>query len=424
MRKSLAVLTLILLAGGTAAPAGAQSTDGKYQDAFAVRVGNPGDTSALSTFVRVAVEAGQYDQALSTIEEHLINYPLDAKAHLIAARLYYHVGSRELAARHLEYSLDIGTLEEADRRAAKRLLGSVERALSGITGFLELTAGVRSTSINFTPTAPWTDRTDITAFGRAAGQLRFDLESSTNNAILIFGEGDISRKFADFNFDGIGGLYTSPSWRVGATLDLGLPTELIPTLRTQFSVFTEQEQYEPPFYRRSTGAMARVTALPTANSFVYAEAAYAWLGSSTPILFEDHRFSFEAGATKRISGSHTLGIAGRGYVDRMEGFGEVGRLYEGEVSYAGQVWAFDDGPIWTQNVGAAYGYAKLPNLVLGPARPYYAHYWRVYWNHNFQIDDRNKIDLELSFRDIDYKNLPVRNQTQFDASLSYTISLY
>ncbi len=423
MRMTLAALSILLLTG-TSGPAAAQLFGTNYQNAFAERVGNPGDTSALSTFIRVAVEAGQYDQALSTIEQHLIDYTLDAKAHLIAARLYHHVGSRELAARHLEFALEIGTLDERDERDARQLLGVVNRALSGISGFLDLTVGIRSQSINFSPTAPWADRTDYTLFGRAAGQLRFDLETSTNNALLLFGEVSASRRFADFNFDGIGGLYTAPHWRGGATLDVGLPTELIPTLRGQVSVFAEREEFEPPFYRNSYGASVRVTALPTANSFVYAEAAYAWLGNSTPILFEDHRFSFEAGATKRIVGSHTIGIAGRGYTDRMEGFGEVGRLYEGEITYAGQVWAFEDGPIWTQNVGFAYGYSQIPNLVLGPARPYFAHYWRAYWNHNFQIDDHSRVDFELGYRDIQYENLPRRNQTQFDASLSYTVSLY
>lgn len=424
MHRLLTALSAFLIAGAASAPADAQLLDSRYQDAFAVRVGNPGDTSALSTFIRVAVEAGQYDQALSTIEEHLINYQLDAKAHLIAARLYYHVGSHELAARHLEYALEIGTLDVKDHRAAGRLLGAVERALAGVTGFLDFTVGISSKSINFTPTAPWSDRTDVTAFGRLASQLRIDLNSSTNNAFLLFGELDISRRFADFNFDGFGGLYTSPRWRAGATLDLGLPTELLPTLRSQFTVFAEGEQFEPPFYRRSTGALVRLTALPTASSFVYVEAGYAWLGNSTPILFEDHRFSFEAGATKRIIGSHTIGIAGRGYTDRMESFGEVGRLIEGELSYAGQVWAFDNGPVWTQNVGVAYGYAKVPNLVLGPARPYFAHYWRAYWKHNFQLDDHSSVDFEIGFRDMQYENLPVRDQSHFDASLSYTVSLY
>ena len=423
MRKTLAAISFLLIAGINS-PAGAQSFGTNYQNAFAARVGNPGDTSALATFVNVAVDAGQYDQALSTIEQHLIDNTLDAKAHLIAARLYHHVGSRELAARHLEIALEIGTLDERDDRDARQLLGVVNRALSSISGFLDLTVGVRSQSINFTPTAPWSDRTDITPFGRATGQLRFDLETPTNNALLIFGEVSASRRFADFNFDGIGGLYTAPHWRGGATLDVGLPTELIPTLRGQVSVFAEREEFEPPFYRNSYGASVRVTALPTANSFVYVEGAYAWLGNSTPILFEDHRFSLEAGVTKRISGSHTIGIAGRGYTDRMEGFGEVGRLYEGEITYAGQVWAFEDGPIWTQNLGFAYGYSQIPNLVLGPNRPYFAHYWRAYWNHNFQIDDHSSVDFEFGYRDIQYENLPRRNQTQFDASLSYTVSLY
>lgn len=424
MRTALAAFCTAILAGATATPAMAQSSESAYQRAFASRVANPGETSALSAFVNVAVEAGQYDQALSTIEQHLIDYPLDAKAHLVAARLYNHVGSYELSARHLEFALEIGTLDDRDERAAERLLRSVERAIAGITGYLNLTAGVRSESIDFAPTAPWADRTDINGFLLASGQLRFDLNTSTNNAILLSGEIGTRRRFGDFNFDGIGGVYTAPHGTLAATLDVGLPTDLLPTLRGQLSVYGSHETFDAGFYRNIYGVLGRLTALPTADSFVYAEVGYGWLGASSTPLLEDNRFSFEAGATYRLVGSHTVGIAGRGHIDYMSGFGRVGHLYEVELSYAGQVYAFADGPVWTQQAGIAMGEAQLPNFIVGPAFPFSADYWLTYWTHSLQINENNRVDLDLTYRETTFSVATSRNQSKFDVSLSYTVSLY
>ena len=421
MRKSIAALTLALFSGSLTCISDARAFDAKYQDAFASRVGNPGETSALSAFVRVAVEAGQYDQALSTIEEHLINYPLDPKAHLIAARLYHHVGSRELAARHLEIALDIGTLEPADERAAKRLLASVERALSSISGYLNVTAGVRSETYDFVPTAAWADRTDTNAFIVTSGLLRIDLETSTNNAILLFAEAGTGRRFGDFNFDGIGGVYTAPHGRAGVTLDVGLPTGLVPTLRGQLTGFTSYETYDSNLYRRIYGTTLRLTAAPTANSFVYAEGGYAWLGESATVLREDYRYTFEGGMTYRIFRSHTIGIAGRGYRDYAAGMGRIGHLHEAEFSYAGQVVAFDAGPVWTQSAGVAFGELEIPDIIGGTI---FGDYWRAYWTHSLQIDDRSRIDLDLSYRDTTFDNIPNQDHSKFAVSLGYTVSLY
>lgn len=425
MRKKFFALTTLLLAGGFIAPAGAQSFETKYQEAFARRVGNSGSTSALSDFVRVAVEAGQYDQALSTIEEHLINYPLDPKAHLIAARLYQNVGSRELAARHVEIALDIGTLDAGDERSARRLQASIERSFAGFSGFLDLTTGVRSETIDFAPTAPWTDRTDVNPFFVASAQLRYDLETSTNNAILLFGEFTARRRFGDFNFDGFGpGVYYAPQGRAGITLDVGLPTELIPTLRGQLTAYGDYEAFDLGIYRAVYGGTVRLTAAPTANTFVYAEGGLAWLGASDALLFEDDRYSFEVGASWRLFNSHTIGIAGRGYVDRLRTFGEIAHLYEAEFSYAGQVMAFDSGAVWTQSAGVAVADIQVPNVVLGPLFPNFGGYWRTYWSHSLQIDDISRFDLDLSYRETDYTVPTNRSQSKFDVSLSYTISLF
>ncbi|TIW43418.1 MAG: tetratricopeptide repeat protein, partial [Mesorhizobium sp.] len=84
-------------------PAGAQGPYPAYDDAFSARIASPADNRTLAQFVTVAVNAGQYDQAISSVEQYLIKYPRDARARLAASRLYYHVGSYELARRQVQY---------------------------------------------------------------------------------------------------------------------------------------------------------------------------------------------------------------------------------------------------------------------------------------------------------------------------------
>ncbi|TIM84966.1 MAG: tetratricopeptide repeat protein, partial [Mesorhizobium sp.] len=101
---------------------GAQGLYPAYDDAFSARIANPTDNGALAQFVTVAVNAGQYDQAISSIEQYLIKHPRDARARLSASRLYYHVGSYELARRQAQYGLEVGDLSADEQQEAVRLL--------------------------------------------------------------------------------------------------------------------------------------------------------------------------------------------------------------------------------------------------------------------------------------------------------------
>ncbi|RWO42958.1 MAG: hypothetical protein EOS12_17725 [Mesorhizobium sp.] len=56
-------------------PAGAQGLFTAYDDAFSARIASPADNGTLAQFVTVAVSAGQYDQAISSIEQYLIQFP-------------------------------------------------------------------------------------------------------------------------------------------------------------------------------------------------------------------------------------------------------------------------------------------------------------------------------------------------------------
>ena len=53
----------------------------------------PEDISVLGSFVAKAVEVGQYDQAISTLEQHLVKYPRDARARYTLAKVYANTGS-------------------------------------------------------------------------------------------------------------------------------------------------------------------------------------------------------------------------------------------------------------------------------------------------------------------------------------------
>ncbi|MER8441139.1 tetratricopeptide repeat protein, partial [Mesorhizobium sp. M1393] len=153
-----------LLCSG-ALPAGAQGLFSAYDDAFSARIASPADNGTLAQFVTVAVNAGQYDQAISSIEQYLIKYPRDARARLAASRLYYHVGSYELARRQVQYGIEVGDLPADEQLEAVRLLARIERALRGVTWELALTGGVFSAFTDFEPGGAQDDNSFVAGGG-------------------------------------------------------------------------------------------------------------------------------------------------------------------------------------------------------------------------------------------------------------------
>lgn len=123
-------------------PAAASASD--YDDVFRERYDSPEDVGVLGRFVSKAVEVGQYDQAISTLEQHLIKYPRDARARLNLASVYTNTGSWELAARNLEIALSVGDLTPEETKQAEELAARVKGALSGFEWVLDMTVGIRS----------------------------------------------------------------------------------------------------------------------------------------------------------------------------------------------------------------------------------------------------------------------------------------
>ena len=137
--RSVAAAGLIGLAATSSAHAQA------YSSLFEQRYASPEDVGVLGQFVSKAVEVGQYDQAISTLEQHLVKYPRDARAKYSLAKAYANVGSWELAARNASDALETGDLGPEEARDAGRLLARANNSLAGFEWALDITTGVKST---------------------------------------------------------------------------------------------------------------------------------------------------------------------------------------------------------------------------------------------------------------------------------------
>lgn len=389
-----------------------------YQDAFANRIANPRDAGSLSHFVNVAVDAGQYDQALSTIEQHLISVPRDAKARLIAGRLYNHVGSYDLALRQIKYALQIGTLNINEIQEAEKLRDRIEKNLSGISGYISVTVGGNVVHTNFATTASITDRTDYNPYGEVYGVLRHSLETPTDDAIMISIRARVSRLFGDFDLSGGGGVFTSPSGRLSLTWEKGLPNTGISSLRLSLAAYGDYYKYQSNAAIREYGILANFTAQPSADTTVYANFGYANL-STSDLLFSDYRLRAQAGAAYRISAEHAVGAAIRSQFDYTFGGLEVGRSIDGEISYAGLIISKPDGISWTHRASFGGGHLKLPDLSTTAGTTFDGNFWLARWDHAFEINERNRVDLTTFYRSLSLDDAS-RNQSSYGAGLSYT----
>ncbi len=389
-----------------------------YQDAFADRLSNPNDTHTLNQFVNVAVEAGQYDQALSTIEQHLITYPRDAHARLIAGRLYNHVGSYELAKRQIEHALSIGTLQPDEQSEAEKLIERIDRNLSGTTGFVAIKTGLDVVRNDYDPTAAVSDRTDVNPYAELYATLRHSLESPTDDAIVLTARTRIARRFGDYNLSGSGGVFTASSGRVAIAWEKGLPDTGISSLRMSLSAYGDYYEFQQDSAIREYGITANFSAKPSVDTTVYTNLGYANLATSD-LLFTDHRWRAEIGGAHRISGKHAIGAKVRGQFDYANDGTFVGQSIEGIVSYAGLLWSDPDGITWTHRASVGGGHVELPDLLATPGTTFDGTFWSASWDHTFEINDQNRIDLTTYYRAFNLDD-PSRDQTTYGIGLSYT----
>lgn len=396
---------------------GANAQDVDYESAFAARVAQPGDALVLGQFLSIAIQNGQYDQAISTIEQHLIDHPRDAQARLILARLYYHVGSYELAARHLGHAISIGTLSAEELADAQALAQDVEERLQGIAMMLFLTGGVRAVSTDYV-TDFYDDRIETNPFGRLGGQVVIDLMTPTNDSLTLEGSLGVTRRFGDFDLSGDGTIYTAIMGDFAITLSKGLPG-ITPTLREDFAIYGDFETFDDGIVRQEYGVSKRLSVRPSAESQLFVEGALGWLGASTDILGE-YRGHLEAGGVVRLDNGARAGVAARGFVDFDSLWAPIGHTGEVEVSYANELMTEPDKYVWSHRLSAAIGVLSVPDILMIEPN-FEGYYWRAAWDHAITFENGHRVNLGVSYRDTTFTSEPDRSTRVLAGSASYTV---
>lgn len=397
-------------------PLAAGAAPVSYEEAFAARIASPGDTGALDRYLDAALRAGMYDQAISSLEQHLITHPADAPAHLALAQLYSHVGSWELSLRHARFAQSLGSLGDARMQEAERLILKSERALAGVSSRFAVTVGVRAEALDFETGSPRSDRTDVFPFARLSGWARRDLRTPTSDAIVVSGFVDVTGAFTDFDFSGARATETIGGGRLAVTWDKGLPESGIESLRLALSGFGEIEVYRGDTTERRLGASARLSAAASVETQVYALGSLAWLGGSSGIPTE-WRSLVEAGWVWTPTPAHGFGLAARASHDFASG-DNIGHLVEVEASYGGQIYtsaSFD----WSHVVSVAYGDRDLPNLAGLPGETLPGQYRRANWSHRLQVSAANSVNAQVGYVDID-NDAALRDVGVFTFGLSFT----
>ncbi|WP_164547128.1 MULTISPECIES: tetratricopeptide repeat protein [unclassified Mesorhizobium] len=402
-------------------PAGAQGLYPAYDDAFSARVANPTDNGTLAQFVTVAVNAGQYDQAISSIEQYLIKYPRDARARLAASRLYYHVGSYELARRQVQYGLEVGDLPADEQLDAVRLLARIERALLGVTWELALTGGMFSASTDFEPGGAEDDRTLVSPYGRADGFVRWDLGTPSADALVLSGSLTATQRFFTEDLSVPGAEETFIHGNAAITLDKGLPNSGIDSLRLLLSAFTVTDRFDNDVHETGVGLSGRFLVRPTVETTLFAGAGYIDLSGSKGI-FADSRVFYEAGGSYRFRNGQALGLRLVGSNDFASGSGEIGRSYMGEVRYGGVLMEVPDLFVWSHQVAVSAGHSDTPDLSVGIGTNIESDFWRIASESDFQLTDWQKVSVDLAYRETDF-DIASGDRNSFELLVSYTLTL-
>lgn len=402
-------------------PAGAQGLYPAYEDAFSARVANPTDNGTLAQFVTVAVNAGQYDQAISSIEQYLIKYPRDARARLAASRLYYHVGSYELARRQVQYGLEVGDLPADEQLDAVRLLARIERALLGVTWELALTGGMFSASTDFEPGGAEDDRTLVSPYGRADGFVRWDLGTPSADALVLSGSLTATQRFFTEDLSVPGAEETFIHGNAAITLDKGLPNSGIDSLRLLLSAFTVTDRFDNDVHETGVGLSGRFLVRPTVETTLFAGAGYIDLSGSKGI-FADSRVFYEAGGSYRFRNGQALGLRLVGSNDFASGSGEIGRSYMGEVRYGGVLMEVPDLFVWSHQVAVSAGHSDTPDLSVGIGTNIESDFWRIASESDFQLTDWQKVSVDLAYRETDF-DIASGDRNSFELLVSYTLTL-
>lgn len=383
----------------------AQSLADQLDTAFSGRYQNPEDVFALGEFVRAASNEGQYDQAISTLEEHLIRHGNDGHARLALARLYANVGSWDLAVEQVTDALATGQLSSGEQVEANQLQRRASQAASGIEWFLDVSAGVRVTDIDVDtdlPFSSWRDRTDTGAYATADGAVRFDLGTALGDALIVAGSVDIERRYEDNYLGGAtmvgkpdGSLFNATHGRASLTYDMGLPVTFIDAARLQFGGFAEVQNYNQGIREQALGGLARLVLLPSVDTRLYGEINYSDLSGSEGLV-SDTRLGWEVGGSWRISQAHSIGLVARGLTEESRAGVETARMTEYGASYNGVLPFRPFDIIWTHELSGTVGSFSATNIGVADPAIITGKHWRVEWVHSFHLDGQNRVDLSYA----------------------------
>lgn len=392
---------------------------------FVERLNNSADIFTLGRFISQATDAGEFDQAISTLEDYLVRFPRDGRARLAAGKLYVNLGSWDVATQHLTVAIESGDLDAEEANEAKDLLARAEAGASGIEWALGVTVGIGVGIFDVeddTLVGEFSDRTDFTPFANIDGAVRFGLNSPLDDAIVVSGNFNVERRFEDVFLGapfiaGVpsGDVFTSTNGRAAVTFDKGLPVTFVDAARFQLTGFLDYRTFNPDIDDIGFGVEGQFLVQASVDSTLFLRGSYANLGASNNLPV-DSRFNLAFGFEQRFSANHSAGIAYKGALERVDG--DVFAFDNSvELAYAGRLPFQPFDLIWTHEVITAVGLFDADNLI--PGFPDLTGYRaEAAWEHHFHIDGSNRIDLGYRIRSIQFNEPAVTG----NSSLTHTLT--
>lgn len=112
--RSVVLGALLLLAAAVVHPAVAQTRE----QAFAAMMADPNNPDHMLRFARLAIEDGDYESALATLERFVDIYPEDQDARFELAAAYFALGADEAALYHIQIYQRRATLNASEKTRA------------------------------------------------------------------------------------------------------------------------------------------------------------------------------------------------------------------------------------------------------------------------------------------------------------------
>ncbi|GAB4355586.1 MAG: hypothetical protein Kow0026_14850 [Oricola sp.] len=399
-------IALAGLVAAALAPAPAMAGSASYQDAFERRVSDPGGSGTLERFAVEAARQGQYDQALSTLEEALLRNPDDLQARLALARLYFQIGSYDLAAAHLDQAALTPGFDQYAREVAA-LRARIERGVAGVETELAVSAGGAYESAGVAQVfVPDDGKALFSPYSLIEGRITRRLDTASRDELRLGGTAQYDVSVADTDFGGELEDFRHYKVRGEATFSKGLP-DIIDTLRLDLSGYGLAENYGEGRTLQELGAEAALSFQPTVESRITAHAGYGWLGNSQD-LYGDTRVRYGLKGDVRVMPGVALGGHVSGYTEwgtAPLNFATGSAAYtahgiEAGASVAHLLHVFADGRSWVQEAGANYSHERIldyGSLSGGTASMADRDRWEIFWNHTVQIVTRTELDFGVSY---------------------------